>query len=84
MRVFAENYKKTKGKEKYECPNVEIECSKRELDKLIDLLIDFQKEINTYIETNQKCEHSITHFHYQDNNDVWSEDDADIVVYVKM
>ena len=68
-----------------ECEEVDLLCSRIELDELITSLIKFREEINIYVQKNATCsELGITHMHYQDNSRTWTKDDTDIVVYVDL
>ena len=68
-----------------ECLEVDIMCSKTELNELITALIKFQEEINTYVQANKFCsELGITHMHYQDTVSEWEDGDTDVVFYVDM
>ncbi|MBQ7934998.1 MAG: hypothetical protein IJ333_01425 [Clostridia bacterium] len=65
--------------------NVELLCTKQELDVLIALLLDFQCKINRYLENNiDKSNLGFTHMHFQDGNKLWKKGDADIVFYVDL
>lgn len=67
----------------FEFSDIEFSCTKKELDVLIDLLLQFQEKVNHYIDNNKNAtELGFTHMHYRDNNKIWCEDDADIVFYV--
>ncbi len=75
-------YADIKNKKTSMCSNVEIVCTKEELDLLINKLLDFQNKIDLYIKNNGK--HGTGHLHYQDNNILWKETDTDIIVYVDL
>lgn len=84
MKIYAGNRDDDSS---FEYSEVDIECTKKELDVLISLLIKFQYEINLYLGENihrPKSELGFAHMHYQDNNEIWKESDADVVVHVDL
>lgn len=82
MKIFAGN---RDDDSVIECTEADLMCTLTELNTLIDALIQFQKEINVYIQKNEsKSKLGITHMHYQDFATTWSETDSDFVVYVNL
>ncbi len=82
MKIYAENIK---DESTIMCSDVELLCSKNELDVLVNLLLTFQHEIDQYIENNKdKSNLGFTHMHYQDNNPLWKKGDSDVVIYVDL
>ena len=82
MKIYLDSSHKKKD---FHHSNVELLCTKKELDVMITLLLRFQQKIDWYIEKNRgKTDLGITHMHYQDDNVLWKEGDADIVFYVDL
>lgn len=80
MKIYAGNENSS-----FECSEVELLCTKKELDVLIDLLLKFQGNINEYLEKNKdQLDLGFTHMHYQDNNELWKKGDVDVVFYVDL
>jgi len=65
--------------------NVEILCTKTELDLLVNALIKFQSEIDEYVENNKdKTDLGFTHMHYCDYDGICKKSGADMVFYVDL
>jgi len=78
MNIYIEKENST-----LEISEVEILCSKKELDILIDALVAFQCDINKHVENNNSVG-GFTHMHTQDNIDMKKENNKDIVFYVDL
>lgn len=82
MKIYAGN---RDDEVSLEYSEVDLLCTKQALDMMINLLLQFQKQINHYLSQNKNAELSgFTHMHYQDNNAIWNENDADVVFYVDL
>ena len=71
-------YEKYKGlKVPLELSEITLSCKKDELDKIIEFFKNIREEsINSKMEVGD-------HWHYRDYNELWSEKESDLIVFLE-
>ena len=64
------------------CSSIEVLCTDEELDVLIGKLLNFKEKVK---ECNKLAiNEDYVHIHYQDDNNLWTSNDCDLVFYINL